>query len=221
MILGIAGSKSRMTISDWAIVLATALSPLIAIQVQKFIEHATERTSAQKRIFYALMATRAAQVAPEHVQALNMIDLEFGGPSWRGKTAKEREVITRWRIYADHLNVTVDDSTNQARVDAWIDRSDVLFTDLLEALAKALGYNFNRVEIQRGIYRPRAHNLLDARAEFIQRALAEVLAGKTPLAMRVTEFPVSDEAVSLQTRLQEGMLAAVEGGSLKVTNVNR
>jgi hypothetical protein len=40
-----------MTIADCLLVIATALSPAIAVQVQKFIERATERRRAQKHIF--------------------------------------------------------------------------------------------------------------------------------------------------------------------------
>ena len=70
-----------MTISDTLIILATLLSPPIAIQVQKTIELATERRSAKRKIFHDLMATRATPVAPTHVQALNIIDLEFSPSS--------------------------------------------------------------------------------------------------------------------------------------------
>jgi len=208
-----------MNISDSAIVLATLFSPLIAVQVQKFIEKITERRTAQKRIFYVLMGTRATRVAPDHVQALNMIDLEFSGAGWRGQSAKEREVINRWRDYPDHLNAPGADDQNEARAEAWIARSDELFTDLLEALSGCLGYSFNRVELRRGIYRPRAHGIADTRQEVIQRALADVLTGQTPLAMRVTDFPVSQEAMELQQRVQQGLLDVVEGGSVKVKSV--
>ncbi len=107
-----------MTISDTLIILATLLSPLMAIQVQKTIELATERRSAKRKIFHDLMATRATPVAPTHVQALNMIDLEFSPSRWRRQTARERDVLKTWRIYADHLNEAVDNN-NEAAV-AWL-----------------------------------------------------------------------------------------------------
>ena len=93
-----------MTIADGLIVFATLLSPLIAVQVQKWIERSTERRDAQRQLFYDLMATRATRVAAKHVEALNRIDLEF-----HSKHRAEREVLNRWRIYADHLNVDVDE----------------------------------------------------------------------------------------------------------------
>lgn len=204
-----------MTISDLFIVLATLLSPLIAVQVQKLIELATEQRSAKKQIFQSLMATRATRLAPEHVQALNMIDLEFGASNWRGHRAKDKHVVDRWRIYADHLG-SLESKPSEARLEAWIEKNDELFTDLLEALAHALGYKFDRVQLRRGIYRPQAHNTIEMRQENIGRALEDVLMGRTPLKMTVI---ASDEVVDLQRKLQEGVLKAVEGGAVKIRTI--
>ena len=68
-----------MTISDWLMIIAVLLAPLIAVQVQKWLEHHRENRERKLRVFKTLMATRAATVSPDHVQALNMIDLEFSG----------------------------------------------------------------------------------------------------------------------------------------------
>lgn len=46
------------------------------------------------------MATRAARVSQEHVQALNMIDFEFYGGG-----DKERKVRDSWVEYRDHMNL--------------------------------------------------------------------------------------------------------------------
>jgi hypothetical protein len=73
------------------LILATFAGPIIAVQTQKWIERANERRLAHRRIFYALMATRAMRASVEHVQALNMIDLEFQGPWWRPQTPGEKK----------------------------------------------------------------------------------------------------------------------------------
>ena len=122
-----------MTISDMLIILATLFSPFLAVQSQKWIERATERRNAQKQVFYDLMATRATRVAPKHVEALNSIDLEFSTNSG----PKEREVLNRWRIYADHLNINVESAT-EAAITQWNIQAEELFLNLLEALTAAL-----------------------------------------------------------------------------------
>ena len=68
-----------MTTSDWVMVFAVLIAPLLAVQAQKFIERMREKRQRKLSIFFQLMATRATRVAPQHVQALNMIDIEFYG----------------------------------------------------------------------------------------------------------------------------------------------
>jgi hypothetical protein len=165
------------------------------------------------------MATRATRVVPEHVQALNMIDLEFFGGRWRGQTAKEREVINRWRIYGDHLNRNVRDAP-EAVVATWNEKREELFIDLLEALSRTLGYDFDRVRLKRGAYYPQAHEDADIRREEFEKALVKIVTGEAPLAMKLTEVTANPELVELQKRLQEGMLSVIERGSLKITTTN-
>ncbi len=180
-----------ITISDALIILATLLSPLIAIQVQKWIERATERRDTQQQVFRTLMATRATRLDAEHVHALNRIDLDFGAAG-RRQNALEREVIDRWRLYADHLNIVPSDNPTESEQLAWAQRSDDLFVELLYALSKALGYSFDRVQLRRAVYRPRAHGLIESRQEIIQRGFAGLFTGETTLPMRVVELPPID-----------------------------
>ena len=204
-------SDQTITISDTLIILATLLSPIIAIQAQKWIEHATERRNGQKQIFYDLMATRATRVAPKHVEALNKIDLEFNSRAG----AREREVLNRWRIYADHLNTGVDPVT-EATVAQWTSNGDTLFLDLLQALSAALRYPFDRVQLRRGIYYPRAHNEAEVRRETFEREIIRLLTGQSSLNMKVIAFPYSEEDAALTRRLHEELLGALNGhGALR------
>ncbi|MCK7139068.1 hypothetical protein L8O39_14950 [Enterobacter kobei] len=71
-------------------VFATLFSPLIAVRVQKYLEKKSEKQTIKVKIFSQLMATRAisSRLLPEHVQALNMIDLAFYGDIRRGKVKR-------------------------------------------------------------------------------------------------------------------------------------
>jgi len=205
----------NVTISDTLIILATLLSPLIAVQVQKWIERAYERRQAQLSIFYSLMATRATRLAPEHVQALNRIDLEFGKTKWRRQSLRAKEVTNRWRIYADHLNDLADNHT-QIQLEAWIKRGDDLFINLLAAIASALGYTFDEVQLRRGIYHPRGHTETEIRQEVIQRALADILIGKRSFPTEITGVPINEEAFELQKAALQSIVDAVKDGALNV-----
>ena len=87
-----------MTKSEMITVLAIFLGPIVAIQVDKFIDSRRERRNKKLWIFRALMATRGTPLAPEHVAALNMIDIDF----YRGNK-REEKVIDSWKIYLSHL----------------------------------------------------------------------------------------------------------------------
>jgi cytochrome bd-type quinol oxidase subunit 1 len=68
-----------MDTKDWLIVASTLLGPILAVQAQKWVEVFRERRGRKLWVVQQLMATRAARVSAEHVQALNMIDLVFYG----------------------------------------------------------------------------------------------------------------------------------------------
>ena len=90
-----------MTIGDWLIIFAVLLGPVLAVQVQKAIESWKESKQRKITIFKSLMSTRRTTLSPRHVEALNMIDIEFSP-----KRPKEKRVIESWKIYLDHLNLT-------------------------------------------------------------------------------------------------------------------
>lgn len=174
-----------LKIGEWLIILAAIAGPVLAVQAQKFVERVRETRQRKLRLFYSLMATRAARVSTEHVQALNMIDMEFYGRKlfgFRFQNSKEKAVVQSWRIYQDHLN----EQASQDQVAVWGARGNELFTDLLHKMSIALGYEFDQVQLKRGIYYPRAHGEQEAAALTIRDSLVKILSGEKPLPMSLT-----------------------------------
>jgi len=202
-------------------VLATIAGPVVAVQAQKFIELAREKREGRRKLFYALMGTRSARVAPDHVRALNMIDLEFYGRkilSFRYQRRSERAVIDAWDIYRDHLNQLRDDQNEPHVIAAWVTRGDELFIDLLYFISVALGFDFDRVQLMRGIYNPRAHDENERAWLQIRNGLARLLSGTDPLKMAVTSLPTSEEDVNRHRQVQASLLDTLNGNrSLKIT----
>jgi hypothetical protein len=186
-----------MTITDAFLIAATATSPFLAVQAQQTIERLTARRNAKEKIFKVLMATRATPIAVDHVQALNMIDIEFAG----AQKPKDRAVIDAWKIYADHLNNPGGDEP--AAINMWYERGRELFTDLLYALSNALGYSFDRVQLRRGVYYPRAHGEAEERKRIFEEAIIKILTGQTALPMKVTEFPFSPEPMNFRKKFKK------------------
>jgi hypothetical protein len=166
-----------ITISDWLIILATISGPILAVQAQKFIERARARHDQRLSIFYRLMAYRATQLAPERIQALNMIDLEFRRNRFGRQSSKDMAVTTAWKNLLDELNGGISDTvTDPTTIGAWQRRCDDLSVDLLFALSKALGYEFSKVELKRGIYYPRGHVAREASQNSVLANLEKLLA---------------------------------------------
>jgi hypothetical protein len=183
--------------SDWAIIVATLLGPVLAVQAQKWIERATEQRRRKHWIFETLMASRAMRLSPEHVRALNQIELDFAPTKVLGVQRKpskgDRAVLEAWRQYADKLG---EHHTDEAALKAWGQRADDLFIELMHTMAKAMGYSLEQPQIRRGIYYPTSFDKSERRAEFIQDSLAKLLGGHTALKMEVVDFPQPTDEVA-------------------------
>jgi hypothetical protein len=207
---------SSLDTKDWITVIATLLGPILAVQAQKFLEQIREHQRRKAEVFEQLMATRAAVVAPEHVRALNMIDLVFYGKRRFGKlrrTSNEQSVLDCWKEYFSHLNETVDEQHSTI----WDVRRRELLTNLLQAVAIDTGFNFDRVQLRQGLYSPIAHSHLEEEQIKLRRALTSLVSGETPLQMEVTSFPSDPATVEAYKLAVEGLAKAFKTGALEVS----
>src|SRR5690349_11944146 len=107
-----------MTLSEILSVIAVLLSPLIALQVSEVLQRRREKRQRRLHVFKTLMATRASGLAPDHVQALNMIDIEF-----HGSDARSKAVLNAWKAHLDQL------TSQQVDAAVWGARREDLFVD--------------------------------------------------------------------------------------------
>lgn len=197
-----------LRLSDAVMILAVLAAPWIAVHVQRRLDATAERRSRRNAIFRTLMATRAARVSADHVAALNMIDLEFYGAvrsGQRSQTPEDRAVTDAWRIYLDSLDYG---SGDDAALAARIEKSEDKFVDLLFAMSRALGYDFDRVLLHKGVYTPKAHGLAWQQDIDIRSGLARLLRGEG--ALGVTAI-VPDEALKEQQRIQKLLAECLSG----------
>jgi hypothetical protein len=130
-----------MTASDWMVILAVLLAPIIAIQVSTYIEKRRERRLRRFSVFRTLMTTRATKLSQAFVEALNMIDVEFYGNDRKSKAVRED-----WKSLLDHL---YDKSLSG---EAWAIKKEDLTSELLHKMALSLGNHFD-VTFQRKVDR--------------------------------------------------------------------
>ena len=89
--------------------LAIIFSPLVALRVEKKIEMQKEMRTRKKIIFRILMAARGKKLSEEHVEALNMIQLDF---------IENKNVYIKWKEYLEHLN-NGNKNNNQTEIRIW------------------------------------------------------------------------------------------------------
>ncbi len=210
-----------LTVGDEWLVSSTIAGPVLAVQAQKWIERATNNRRQKLGIFYTLMATRATRVAPDHVQALNRIDLEFSGFRIFGylfrQNPKERAVTEAWKSYHDLLSIDLK-GKSQDEIRAWNKDCDWLFIDLLYFMSNSLGYFYDRVHLKRGTYYPTAHSEIENTQKGIQDNLLRILSGNSALQMNIVGFPFSQAAVDAQIELQKSIVSAITPeGEIRVT----
>lgn len=162
-------------------IVALIVGPIAAVQIQKFLEQRREKHQRRLYVFKVLMATRGTGLSPDHVQALNTIDVEFYGDR------KYAKVLAAWRQYLDHL--IVDQPGDDAQLQAWGARRDDLLIDLMFEMGHSLKYDFDKVQIRRAFYNPKGHIDIELELQTIRQALVKVLTGKQAIPMDVREFP--------------------------------
>lgn len=73
-------------------------------------------------------------------------------------------------------------------------KADDLLCNLLGKMAKSLGYHFPELWIKKGAYTPQRYGELEENQRTILQGLAEVLLGIRSFPMKVSEFPVNEDA---------------------------
>ena len=178
-----------LTADTWAIAVATCLGPILAVALTLGFTYwrETSGTKYNRRlsVFRTLMATRRVGISPEHVNAINLVEVDF-----HGCAAVEAE----WKIYKNHLH---DDTKPED--ESWHRTKEKLLSKLLFEIAKVLKFNIPAIEIFEGGYAPRGWAHRDMRytgaLEYMHelregtKTLPLWLHGVTPSPPSVTNAP--------------------------------
>jgi len=187
-----------MTVSDWLIIGAVIIGPILAVQIQKFIGTRKEKRERKMRVFKTLMATRATPLSPYHVESLNMIDIEF---------YKNKNIVDAWKLLLDHFaNYPKDpkEKDYETRLMSCSEKANNLLTDLLYEMAKVLGYNFDKVLLKRGCYIPKGHGDIELEQTIIRRSLAELFLGRKSLPINIVESKKEENKQGSITKRSSG-----------------
>jgi hypothetical protein len=184
-----------MSTSELISIAAIFLGPFGAVLVTEWIRRHHEMMDRKVHLFRALMSTRASTLAPSHVEALNLIDIEFDA-----KKAKERPVIDAWKLYHSHLNDQSYEDT-----EAWLKRTELLLVDLLHAMSICLGYPFDKAHIKNSSYYPKGYGEVELDQHRTRKSLVEVLEGRKALNVISHMAPQQlDQLIGAQQKIEQG-----------------
>lgn len=127
-----------LVITAWAVF----YGPIRAVKVAREEETKAARIRQKAEIFSSLMKTRRFQLDPEHVSALNLIQVFF---------SDEPAVLASYKGYIRLLSRR--SIPGVADESLWKERDDA-FIDLVSEIAKALGYPQDKKEIEELAYSP-------------------------------------------------------------------
>lgn len=193
-----------MTLTDVLMVLAVLIAPFLAVYAQREIDLYRERRGRKLAVYKTLMSTRGSKLAPDHVRALNLIDLEF---------AEDGKVRNLRREYFDHLGALRDvrPEEQEKLIPTWSAKSDDLLADLLGEMGRTCGYSFDKVALKREIYVPKWQMDLDTEAQLLRQLLLEILTGKRAFPMTTKLLPLDDASAAEGKSLIAALRAVLEG----------
>lgn len=175
-----------MVFGDFLVIVAIIVGPILAVQIQKFIENKKTEKERKMQVFRTLMATRATPLSALYVESLNMIDVEF---------YDDKEVVDAWKQLLDNFANYPQDvkaPDYQVKLNSSTDKSKDLFSELLQKMAKSLKYEFDKVHLNRGAYIPKGHAETLIHQELIRKSLIGVLLGQIPIAVRMVNATANE-----------------------------
>lgn len=132
--------------AQWiATLIAILVGPIAAVFVTRSLDERRAKRERQYKILSELMRTRRARLDPEHVSALNLVELEFYG---------HNQIRASFKNYVRHLNSVWP--TDPEEISRHSEEGADLFSEFLKDVANSMGYKFDKRDLERLGYLPRA-----------------------------------------------------------------
>jgi hypothetical protein len=145
-------------IATGVMIWAVYVAPQKAFEAQWQLQQRDEARKRRLKVFTALMATRGNVLHYRHVEALNLIDVEFS-------EALEKDIRDAWKTYLDHLNTfgdTIQEPEESKRKNIENQREERrrdLLAELLQKMGARLGYGFDFTYLKGRAYYPQGTEL--------------------------------------------------------------
>lgn len=168
-------------VTDIAIVLATIVGPILAVWAAEWRQQNKAKADRKEWVFRTLMSTRGAKLRPEHVAAINHIEFAFPKSSCPA-------IEDARSLYRKHLRSPDSVSEVEGVRQAWGNKANELFAELLYLMAQDLKIPFTKSDITEESYHPDAHLFNELELREIRTLVLQVLKNGRPINIR----PIQD-----------------------------
>ena len=164
-----------MTGAEIVIAVAVVTGPLSAVLIAWWLEKCRVQRERRMDIFRTLMRTRTgtARLSPDHVAALNLVEVEFRNDS---------DVLEAWQKYFEILYRQPYDP----------DAAKKSLAKLLQVMSRTLGDEIEGLEIFEGGYTPQYWEDLETEWQFIRKYLIAVAQEKAAVPVKLPIPPQKD-----------------------------
>lgn len=154
-----------------ATIAAIYWGPIRAVQITRDNDEKREALRRKHAIFHSLMKTRRFALDPEHVMALNLIQVEF---------YNHPKIDAAYRHYISLL-YTKAPPPDDANAERFFEvREDALY-DLLHEIGAELGYGYDKRDLKKLAYGPQGWQDDEQQLRGMRALLIDLLTGKRAL----------------------------------------
>lgn len=151
-----------------ATVLAIIIGPIWSVKITRASDERREAAQRKSNIFTSLMKTRKFQLNPEHVMALNLVQVEF---------YHNAKVLAAHRHYMTLLYRPIHEA-NDPTLDRALEENDDALYDLLYEIGVDVGYQFDKRDLKKLAYGPKGWIDEETQLRNFRQLMVEVLLGK-------------------------------------------
>jgi len=154
-----------------ATIAAIAWGPIKAVQITRKNDDAREKRRRQFDVFHTLMKTRRFALSPEHVPALNLVQVDF---------YHHQRIDTTYRYYMGLLSRNPPPPNDPGANHFYEEQEDALY-DLLHEIGIELGYEYDKRDLRKLAYGPRGWENDETQMRISRGLLIELLSGRRPM----------------------------------------
>jgi len=183
-----------MTSFELASVAGLVLGPIAAAMIAFKLQDRAMVRQRRLDVFRTLMRTRRTPLNPDHVGALNLVEIDFAGHRTVLEAHKRLfDSFSRQspRSDGETHNPTDDDGERQRKDSVYgtrlFEERQHLLAKLLFSMGRVLAYRIEQLDILEGGYHPSYHAEIELQQGLMRNYLVKLASGEQSLPVRVIE----------------------------------